>query len=201
MSMDFNTFWSGLSLLNQALFVAAAFFSVIFVWQVIAAFTGLGGDGSIDDASAAPDAHDVPPEAHETVFLFKLVSIRSLSAFGTLFAWASSLYMSVGNVPTTRALLMGLAWGAAAMVAVTLVMHFLAKLTHSGNINLAKCVGTTGSVYLDIPAGGVGEIRTLCGDALTHIKARAAGGGTLKSGTSVRVTRMAAPDVAEVEPT
>jgi hypothetical protein len=201
MSTEFNTFWSGLSLLNQALFVAAAFFSVIFAWQVIAAFTGLGGDGSIDDASAAPDAHDTPPEAHETVFLFKLVSIRSVAAFATLFSWASSLYMSVGNVPTTRALLMGLAWGAAAMVSVGLIMHFLAKLTHSGNINLAKCVGTTGSVYLDIPAGGVGEIRTLCGDTLTHIKARTVNGSALKSGASVRVARMATPDIVEVEPT
>jgi hypothetical protein len=199
--MDFNAFWSGLSVLNRTLYVSAAFFSVFFLWQMVAAFMGLGGDGGVDDGSSVtPESHAHPPDTHETVFLFKIVSVRSVLAFATLFTWASALYMSLGNMSTARALLLGLAWGAAAMISVTLVLHFMSRLTHSGNMVISACVGTTASVYLDIPAGGTGEIRTMCDDVMTHVKARAVGGRAIKSGASVRVVRMAAPDVAEVEP-
>jgi hypothetical protein len=199
--MDFSGFWSGLSGLNRALFVAAAFFSVFFVWQMISAFIGLGGDGGVDDGDAStPDTQDHPPDTHDTVSLFKMVSIRSILAFATLFTWASALYMSLGNMSTTRALLLGLAWGLSAMVAVALILNLMRRMTHSGNIQLSACVGTTASVYLDIPAGGIGEIRAMCDDVMTHVKARATDGAPIKSGTSVRVARMTAPDVVEVEP-
>lgn len=198
--MDFSAFWSGLSVLNRALFVSAAFFSVFFVWQMIAAFIGIGGDGGIDDGSSAtPDTQDHPPDTHETVSLFKMVSVRSVMAFATLFSWASALYMSLGNMSTNKALLLGLIWGVAAMAAVALVMNALRKITHTGNLVIASCVGATASVYLDIPAGGVGEIRVMCGDTMTHVKARAAGGAAIRSGASVRVARMAGPDLVEVE--
>lgn len=199
--MDFEQFWAGLTTLNRGLYVAAAFFTVFFIWQVIAAFIGLGHDGGVDDASATPDSHDAPPDTHETVFLFKLISVRSVLAFGTLFTWASALYMSNGDMSAARSMSIGLVWGVAAMVVVGLVFNMLSKMTSVGNIQVSSCVGATASVYLDIPANGTGEIRVLCSNVMTHVKARAAAGVAMKSGTSVRVTRMLAPDVAEVEPT
>lgn len=198
--MDGGTFWSGLSALNRALFVAAGFFSVFFLWQMVAAFIGLGGDGGVDDGtSATPDSQDHPPDTHETVSLFKLVSVRSVMAFATLFTWASALYMSIGGMSTNKSLLLGLVWGLAAMAAVAVIMNVLRRLTHTGNLVISSCVGATASVYLDIPPAGVGEIRVMCGDTMTHVKARAAGAAEIKSGAAVRVARMAGPDLVEVE--
>jgi hypothetical protein len=133
--MDFNDFWSGLSVLNRTLFVAAAFFSVFFLWHMVSAFVGLGdADGDNDGLSTDSDSPDHSLDTHESMFLFKMVSLRSVLAFATLFCWTSALYMSIGNMPTTRALLLGLAWGAAAMASVALILELMRKMTHSANI-------------------------------------------------------------------
>ncbi|MCK5850969.1 MAG: hypothetical protein KAH23_08640, partial [Kiritimatiellae bacterium] len=98
--------WELLSSLNRALFSAAAFFSVIFVWQLIAAFIGLGGDEIDADVDADTDLdhdgtydhfeHGADADAVESTIAFKLLSIRSIITFFTLFTWGGALYMSQG---------------------------------------------------------------------------------------------------------
>jgi hypothetical protein len=61
-------------------------------------------------------------------------------------------------------------------------------------------VGSEGTVYLDIPAQRTGEIRVTVSDAVSHVKARAAGGAALVAGTPVRVLRLLDPMTVEVEP-
>jgi hypothetical protein len=54
---------------------------------------------------------------------------------------------------------------------------------------------------MDIPAGGAGQVRVLCGGTICFINARAAGGEALKAGTPVIIKRVAGPNVVEVEKT
>ena len=72
-------------------------------------------------------------------------------------------------------------------------------MTETGNIRISTCVGATGSVYLDIPADGDGEIRVLCSGVLTHLKARSANGAAVKAGAVVKVTRVTGPNSVEIE--
>ena len=69
----------------------------------------------------------------------------------------------------------------------------------TGNINLKSCAGSTGTVYLDIPAGGAGEVRVMCGGTMSVLKARAAGGVAIKAGAPVRVVRVVEANAIEVE--
>ena len=196
--------WQNLSGINQGFYVAATFFSVFFLWQLIAALVGLGGgEADMDaDVDAADDGtyedfeHGAATDASASVAAFKLVSVRSILAFCTLFSWAGALYLNRGHA-LQNTLLYALLWGVAAMVAVALVFHLMRRMTEAGTPQLATCVGQTGTVYLDIPDGGRGEVRVPVGGVMTHVKARTSGGKTLKMGASVRVLRVL--DAATVE--
>ena len=211
--------WSSLSATNQAFYVAAAFFSVFFVWQLVAVLMGMGGDdgleghdggdadfdhgdGGLDDA----DGHDATAhfkegaaeDASSTVSAFKLFSVRSIIAFCTLFSWAGSLYLQ-GGTELGTALIYALLWGLVAMFAISGVFSLLHKLTETGNVRLASAVGGRGTVYLDIPEGGTGEARVMVSNAVQVVKARAVAGAALSSGTPVVVTRVLGPAIVEVK--
>jgi hypothetical protein len=200
--------WSGLAAVNQWFYAAAAFFSVFVLWQLIAAVVGLSADHAIDhDVTSSVDtmadhgagdttaAHD----AAATVDIFRLLSFRSILAFFTLFAWGGALYMNGGN-PVGWAVLYATLWGLAGMVVVALLMHLIWKMAETGNISLASCVGGTGTVYLNIPASGDGEVRLPVSGVIRTVRARVSGGREMKAGSPIRVSRVLGPNLVEVEP-
>ncbi len=203
------SWWSSLSAMNQWFYVAAAFFSVFFIWQLISALLGLGGEhGGLDhdvttqvdtmgdhgagDATAAEDAA-------ATVDIFRLLSFRSVLAFFTMFTWAGALYLNSGT-RISLAFLYSTLWGLVAMVIVGFLMNFIRKLTESGNINLSGSVGACGTVYVNIPAGGMGEVRLPVSGVVRTVRARVTGDRELKAGSPVRVHRVLGPNLVEVEP-
>ncbi len=202
--------WSNLDGVAQGFFITAVFFSVLFLWQLIAALVGLSG-GEDFDADVAVD-HEVGPGEHPefehgaevdgaaTMVSFKLLSFRSILAFCMLFTWAGALYLNQG-VSLNRTLGYATGWGLGAMLLVALLFFGLRHLAETGSPRIASCVGTVGTVYLDIPAGGVGEARVTVSGVVSHVRARAAGGQELKAGTPIRVTRALGPKAVEVETT
>jgi len=204
--------WDALTAINKAFYGLAAFFSVFFVWQFLATLIGLAGDSDVDaggdvdvDVDADVDAtydhfeHGAEADAGETMVAFKLLSIRSTIAFFTLFSWAVAMYLNNGKTLTT-ALIYGLIWGTAAMLIVALMLTWMRKLTETGNVDLATCVGTVGEVYLDIPGNGVGEVRVTVSGRVSYVKARAAGAAALPSRTMIRVVRRLDQATVEVKP-
>jgi hypothetical protein len=207
--------WNDLSTLNQVFYGAAAFFSLIFAWQFIASLIGLSGgdvdveagpDADVDadiDAGDGMDLDDV--EAHsiedaaESVAAFRILSVRAILAFFTLFSWAGAMYLDAGK-PLGNTLILALVWGLAAWVFVAVLIHWLRKLAETGTQQLSTCVGKRGSVYLDIPADGQGEVRVNVSGVVSMVKARAAGGRAIKAGTPVQVVRMLDGSSVEVQP-
>jgi len=195
----FGEWWAALSTLNQWFFVAAAFFSVFFLWQLVATLMGLGGEEQLDTHVDSAWEHQTPDDADQTVVAFKLISIRSLIAFFTLFTWAGALYLS-GGAGIGAAMLRAILWGVVAMLIVSFFFYLMRRMTETGNIKVDSCVGTVGTVHLDIPAQGDGEIRVLVSGVMTHLKARSGGDSPFKAGQTVRVTKMVGPNIVEVEP-
>ncbi len=194
-----TAWWSSLQPLNQWFYAASAFFSVFFLWQLMSAVVGLSGGADIGSDAEPSWDHQTPHDADDSVLVFKLLSVRSVIAFFTLFSWAGALYMNL-HLPVARALLYALLWGLAAMVLVSFVFHLLRRMTVSGNLRISACIGQTATVYLDIPAAGEGEVRLLCSGVMTHFRARMAGGAAAKAGTPVRVVRVLGTNSLEVEP-
>jgi hypothetical protein len=136
---------------------------------------------------------------------FQLLSFRSILAFFTLFTWATALsLLNKGPAPgffgTIFSILGGLFWGIVAMFCVAILFYLMARLQESGNANIRSCVGTTGSVYLDIPQDGLGEVRCTVSGAVTVVKARGAGGQPIKAGADVLILWNSDDNVVEVQP-
>ncbi len=193
------TWWMALQPMNQWFFVAAAFFTVFFLIQMFSALAGLGGgDADLDGQVGSSFEHDSPHDAQDSVAAFKLLSVRSILAFFTLFTWAGGLYMSRG-LPQARALTYALIWGLVAMVMVSLLLHLLQRMSQTGNMRVASCVGNSATVYLNIPRDGTGEIRVMCDGVVTMQKARAKGGSAIAAGSPVKVLRVLGDNAVEVE--
>ncbi len=220
---EWSDWWHGLSTLNQWFFNGAAFFTVLFLWQMIGSLLGMisvhdadighpdAGAGGFDHGDAgAGHAAGVPADhgdsSHtgehpttETVADFKLLTVRSILAFCTLFCWAGGLYLT-NRTPIPWSVCYALLWGLAGMLSVAAALYTLQRMVETGTPNIATCVGTRGVIYLDIPEGGQGEARVLVSGAISCVKARAAQGRGIRAGTPVRVVRALGSTTIEVEP-
>jgi membrane protein implicated in regulation of membrane protease activity len=194
--------------LSSVYWGSALFFSVLFAWQLLATLFGHFGGGDQIDAGAhdAVGGHDVAgghagyeaAQAIESVATFKLLSVRSVTSFGLLFGWAGVLYQRAG-VSQNLTILYSLLWGLVGMLIVSALFYFFMRMTESGTRRLSSAIGQPATVYMDIPAGGSGQVRVLCGGSISFISARAAGGEALKAGTPVVVRRIIGPNIVEVE--
>ena len=204
-----NEWWSGLGGVTQGFFCAAAFFSVIFLWQFIMAIVGLGGDhemdaghdvadGEVSEAAmdgASTQGHD----AVETVVAFNMFSVRSILAFCMLFSWAGALYLQQG-MALWNVIIYATIWGVGAMFVVSLALYMLRKMAESGNMRMSSALGADATVYLDIPAGGQGEVRVMVGQALQNVKARCKDGEkSLKAGAACKVVSLRGGDILIAE--
>ena len=107
--------------------------------------------------------------------------------------------MAEPTAAASTSLLYAVGWGAAGWVVVAVLMNLMRKLTETGSLKIATCLGNQGTVYLNIPAGGQGEVRVLVSGRVTIVKARSAAGGQIDAGTPVRVVRTLDTTTVEVE--
>jgi len=194
--------WNSLDQIIRGFYISAVFFSVFLVWQLVAALIGLAGDhadGDIDSADGHDYDHDLAHDAHDTTIAFRLLSIRSILAFCTLFSWAGAMYMQNGS-SLSMALLYAVLWGGAAMGVVAGFFHFMRHMTESGNLQIASCVGTQGTIHIDIPKDAAGEARVTVSGVVQVFRARSAGGDPIAAGTLITVTRVMGPNTIEVKP-
>ena len=198
--------WNSLTALNQFFYGGAAFFTLIFLWQFVGMLIGLSHGGDFDmHADAGADVQVDSLEAHsmhdavESTVAFHILSVRAILAFFTLFTWAGALYLNIGK-DTSRSLILAVAWGVAGWVVVAVLLHWLRKLAETGTRRLSTALGQTGTVYVDIPAGGQGEVRVAVSGVVSMVKARAAGGQAIKAGSPVTITRLLDINCVEVRP-
>ncbi|MCY2930005.1 MAG: hypothetical protein NTV86_11020 [Planctomycetota bacterium] len=206
MMASWNDWWNDLTGMNQAFYMVAGIVSLLFLWQFLASLVGLAGHGGDVAGDVHPDVgidaahHDVSAvDAVDSVAAFQLLTVRSILGFLLLFFWAGALYMDNGKA-VGIAMFYGLLWGLAGGLAVAVLVHYLRKLAETGTARLSTSVMTTGTVYLNIPAGGAGEVRVAVSGRITHVAARAVDGGAIPAGTPIRVVQLLPDNVVTVEP-
>jgi len=199
--------WNSLETLNKFFYGGAGFFTLIFTWQFVSMLIGLSGGGDMDmdgdvdvdmDGDMDMDADGIDSGV-ESVAAFHIFSVRAILAFFTMFTWAGALYMNTGKT-VSGSIVLAFAWGVAGWTVVAVLLHWLRKLAETGNRRLRTCLGQTGTVYLDIPSGGQGEVRVTVSGVVSVVKARAAGGAAIKSGTPVIVARLSGVNSVQVRP-
>lgn len=195
--------WEGLSALNRAFYVVAVFFSTVFVWQFVSAFGSLAGAGTPEvghgdtdvpaemghgdmvHADSSADSHDMVDHA-PGLATFRLLSVRSIVAFGTLFSWGGALYLGQ-DVSQAGAILRAGLWGLAGMLVVALFFWTLPRLSETGTADLNTAINRTAEGYLNIPRNGAGQVKVIVSGALRFVRARSQDGGPLMAGTQVMV--------------
>jgi hypothetical protein len=198
-----EAWWEGLTFLNKAFAISALAFSAALLIQIVMMLLGMEAGSHADvDGAGFHDIHDVHgPEAdHEAGGVaFTFVSIRSLIAFGTLFSWAGTLYLA-GGTHAILAILFSFLWGLAGMFAVSVLLYYLLRMQETGNVDLWKAIGENGTVYINIPADGVGKVRLKVDKTLSFVNAQSKGGKPLLAGTSVKVVGVLDARTLEIEP-
>ena len=124
--------------------------------------------------------------------------MRSIITFFTLFSWGSALYTSAG-VPTVKAMGISAIWGMVGMFAIAGIFYAMGKLAETGTKDMTASQGQVGTVYLDIPADGFGEIKTTVSGVVEHIKAKSTKSEALPAGTQVRVVQVIGQTLVGVE--
>ena len=209
--------WNSLELLNQVFYGVAIFFSVVFLWQFIATLIGMiGGESDVDvhgdadievdaDMDAAVDVDgdiEVDSDAHvgasETMAAFKMLSVRSIIAFGMLFGWAGALYLDADTDLGTT-LILSFIWAFAGMLVVASIFYLMRRMTETGTPAVKTCVGRPGTVYMNIPPGGAGKVRTMVSGVLSVVNARSTHDELLTQGVPVKIVKMLNQNTVEVE--
>lgn len=187
--------WTSLSLIMKVLWGITLGASLIFVIQTVMTFVGAdtGGDfdmdGGIDDPSGADASTGM-----------NLYTFRNLVNFLLGFGWTAILLQD--NVSSTGVLMVISVLVGVSLVAVVMYLFkWLSSMQQSGNINLYQsAAGCEGKVYLTIPGerSGEGKVQISINNSVREYNA-VTDSGTLKTGTSIKVTEVLNSDTLLVE--
>jgi membrane protein implicated in regulation of membrane protease activity len=159
--------------------------AILFVQMCLSFFMG-GGHADVDmgdgDADASFSDHHMDSGAGD----FRLFSIRSIVAFLAFFGWGGVIAYDHG-VKGIAAFVIALSCGSLMMFVTALILYFVMRMQHSGNITDEEYLGCSGTVYLRIPSGRreIGKVTVTVAGTTREIVA--VSDDELPRGTSVRV--------------
>ena len=144
--------------------------TTVFLWCAIVGgavtvFQLVGGLVGLDHGHIHTGDHgDSPAEG------LNLLSVRSVSAGVAFFGVAGLAARPFGVVAASVA---AVAAGAAAVVGVSAIIRTFGRLERDATLSLASAVGTTGNVYLSIPARrtGAGKVHVTVQNRLIECRA------------------------------
>lgn len=182
--------------------------------QIVMMLIGLGTDhdvGDGHDADAGVDAHvdgagDADGhavdshEGHGNMF-FKLLSLKALCAFASLFGLTGLALLHEEAVGSAARIGISSAAGVSSFLLVGWIMRSFGKLDSSGTVNLRNAIGKSASVYLRVPGAGDGA-----GKVTVEIQGRSVelqavtDGEEIKTGARVMVTDLVGESTLKVVP-
>ncbi len=207
-----NSAWKGHCAMETIFIICAVIGGVIMLCQFVLTLLGLGGAHDVGGDHEVSVGHDFAVEhgvdhdgapaehgAHESTGFFKLLSFRAVVAALTFFGLGGLAALYSGSM-AHLALPAGVGAGAAAMFVVAWMMRILHNLDSEGTVRIERAVGTTGAVYLTVPARdhGVGKVTVTVQNRTMEYKAVTQGSHALPMGTSVVVVGVVGPDTVEV---
>lgn len=162
----------------------AIFGSVIFLIQLIVSMFMGSGDADVDGDGDV----DFGEHADSGFGEFRFFSLRSIIAFIMFFGWGGVIAWQHG-VRGFACFSIAMAAGLSMMLITALMLYFLLKMQHSGNMLPEEFIDCTGTVYLKIPAGRVkiGKVTALVKGTSQEIIAIA--DEEIERGASVKIVK------------
>ncbi len=192
-------FVNSLNGLEKVFAACAVIGGTLFIIRLVLQFMGLHGhDAGTDiDTSAMDAGHD--PGLADSDISFKLLSLQGITAFLLMFGLVG---LAMSKQTGANAFWSIVVAAAAASVTVWLMARFFAWMTRlqsSGNINPNQTVGLQGTVYLNIPADGTGQVEVVVQNRMRIYDASSADKTPLKTGDKIRVKSVVAGSILVVE--
>lgn len=179
----FSNWWNAMSAFEQILWGIALGFSLFFLLQTI--LTAVGGDHEAEMAEGDADDSAMGDDGME----YQYLSLKNVVAFFTMFGWTGIASYRAGLHPAL-VLLIATACGVLMVILMMYLFRFMAKMRHSGTMNLKNAVGHSAEVYLHIPAKreGQGKISILFQGSLRELNAITDDPDNIPTGKIVKVT-------------
>jgi len=147
-----------------------------------------GLDAALDDAGGYHDA-DVS---------FKLLSLQGLTSFFMMFGLVG-LALLKADLYVLITLVGGIAAGLVSVALTGLLFTQMKRLQTDGTINIQSTVGSEGSVYLNIPKEGNGQVQIIAQGSLKIFDAMSKSKTAIATGEKVRVVGVATGNTLIVE--
>ncbi len=183
--------------LDAAFVVCALIGGLLYLGWLVLQFVGVSGDADIDldgGGHVHLDSGSIDTTTGEVSgtadISFTMMSFQGISSFLTMFGLAGlTLHSEMGLQPTIS-LLGGAAAGVGTAYALGRLFSMAQRLQSSGSINMANTVGSEATVYLTIPAQGIGKIRLTVQGRLRIYEAISEGAEPVPTGAIVRVIKV-----------
>lgn len=166
--------------------VCASFGGVLFVARFAMQLVGGG------------DHHDVDTHGADSDTSFKALSLQGFTAFFLMFGLVGLACLKSQTAQVTAMAAASVA-GLASVWVIAKIFGSMRRLESSGNLDLSKAIGQTGTVYLTIPASGTGQIQVSVQGALQTLSASSKHRADIPTGTLVKVTGILDGSILVVE--
>lgn len=143
-----------------------------------------GHEGAGGHAEAGIDPQDMPG--------FSALSPTTIASFITAFGGLGMVFTRIEKTSSPWISVPLAAVGAFVIAALVLTLFRTVFRTTqaSSEAHISKLIGTTGTIITPIPVDGVGELAYVSGGSRYTAPARSDGGEEVRSGSSVRITRI-----------
>ncbi|MCJ7688992.1 MAG: hypothetical protein MUO60_06710 [Clostridiaceae bacterium] len=203
-----SEWWSNIGSFERLFWVIAFPSTAIFILQTMMTLMGLGDHGDIisdiqESIGDMPgDSLDLDNGAGEILdfkYKFKLVTIRSVVVFFTIFAW-TGIVATTSGVSKIATIIIALVSGFVMMYIVSYIYYFLTKFVEDGTMNVKNAINKEGLVYLTIPSGrkASGKVEVVVQGALRLLDA-ITDGDDIPTGSKVVVISISEDQLLLVE--
>ena len=186
-----KAWWSGLTALQQSLFIIGFATTLFMIVQIIMIVVGgMGGHEDAFEADGDVDSMDTfNDEGFGSISGLKLLSLRTIIVFLSIGSWMSFAMCPVFPKMQWLAVIIGAVVGIGAAVAFAFIMRAFMRLQSAGNIDAANCKGQIAEVYLTIPASraSYGKVQVVVQERLTEFDAVTDSDKDIHTGAHVKV--------------
>lgn len=192
--------WNSLDMTEQIFALIAIPSTLVLLLQTILTLFGIGDIGDADadlDMDGCLDT-DVSADDFGVLHVF---SIRGIAGMLCIGGW-SGLVMYQAGWSLWLTSLLSVVFGIATLLLLGYIMYGVSRLQSSGNVDIKTAVGTTGTVYIPIPAAhcGRGKVNVTLNETFMELEAVTTADRRLCTGESVRVTGTEDGGLLVVEP-
>lgn len=190
-------YMAGLNFLEKIYLMCAVFGGGLFVLRTILMLAGIGDTDSDMDTDSGDFDHDTSHVEdidhgdhgdHDAGL--KLLTIQGLTSFVMMFGLTGFAFSRSSMLGSIMTIIIGALVGLFAMWLVAKGFALMRNLQSVGNMRISDAIGEEGTVYLTIPAEGIGKIQITISGRLMVMDAVSQNKVEIKTGKRVCVSEI-----------